>query len=54
MKNVMTLISFQVNRLTDVLMKISLWLGIALCIVMVVATLGQVFCRFISCMVLVV
>ena len=27
-------------------MKISLWLGIALCIVMVAATLGQVFCRF--------
>ena len=45
MKNVMTLISFQINRLTDFLMKISLWLGIALCIVMVAATLGQVFCR---------
>ena len=46
MKNVMTLISLQVNRLTNVLMKVSLWLGIALCIVMVVATLGQGFCRF--------
>lgn len=46
MKNVMTLISFQVNRLTDFLMKLSLRLGIALCLVMTLATLGQVFCRF--------
>ena len=43
MKNDMTLISFQVNRLTKLLMNVSLWMGIAHCIVMVVATMGQVF-----------
>lgn len=46
MKNVMTLISFQINRLANVLMKIALYLGILLCIIMAAATLGQVFCRF--------
>jgi len=41
----MTLISYQVNRLTAFLMRIALWLAIALCIAMTVSTLGQVFCR---------
>ena len=45
MKNFMTLISYQVNRLTAFLMRIALWLAIALCIAMTVSTLGQVFCR---------
>ena len=46
MKNTMTLISLYVNRLTNGVMKLSLWAGILLCIVMAIATLGQVFCRF--------
>lgn len=46
MKDFMTLISYQLNRLTNILMKVALWLGIALCITMTVSTLGQVFCRF--------
>ena len=45
MKNFMTLLSLYVNRLVAVLMKIALWLGVALCIAMTVSTLGQVFCR---------
>jgi len=45
MKDFMTLISYQVNRLTAFLMRIALWLAIALCIAMTVSTLGQVFCR---------
>ena len=46
MKNVMTLISLRINQLTNILMKLSLWAGIALCLLMTVSTLGQVFCRF--------
>ena len=46
MKDVMTQVSYRVNRLTAFLMKVALWLAIALCILMTVATLGQVFCRF--------
>ena len=46
MKDVMTQVSYWVNRLTAFLMKVALWLAIALCILMTVATLGQVFCRF--------
>ena len=42
----MTQVSYRVNRLTAFLMKVALWLAIALCILMTVATLGQVFCRF--------
>ncbi|MGN1038800.1 MAG: TRAP transporter small permease, partial [Mailhella sp.] len=42
----MTLLSLSLNRLTNFLMKISLWAGIILCIVMTLATMGQVFCRF--------
>ena len=42
----MTQVSYWVNRLTAFLMKVALWLAIALCILMTVATLGQVFCRF--------
>ena len=45
MNDFMTLISYQVNRLTAFLMRIALWLAIALCIAMTVSTLGQVFCR---------
>ncbi|MBQ4325426.1 MAG: TRAP transporter small permease, partial [Mailhella sp.] len=45
MKDVMTQVSYRVNRLTAFLMKVALWLAIALCILMTVATLGQVFCR---------
>ena len=41
----MTQVSYRVNRLTAFLMKVALWLAIALCILMTVATLGQVFCR---------
>jgi len=41
----MTLISYQLNRLTSFLMKLALWVGIALCIAMTVSTIGQVFCR---------
>ncbi len=41
----MTLISFQVNRLTAFLMKVALVLSVILCIIMTVSTLGQVFCR---------
>ena len=46
MKDVMTQVSYWVNRLTAFLMKVALWLAIALCIAMTVSTLGQVFCRF--------
>ena len=46
MKDVMTQVSYRVNRLTAFLMKVALWLAIALCIAMTVSTLGQVFCRF--------
>ena len=46
MKNVMTLLSLRVNQLTNALMKVSLWAGIAFCLLMTAATLGQVFCRF--------
>jgi len=42
----MTQVSYWVNRLTAFLMKVALWLAIALCIAMTVSTLGQVFCRF--------
>ncbi|MCQ2444933.1 MAG: TRAP transporter small permease [Mailhella sp.] len=42
----MTLLSLHINRLVNLLMKISLWAGIALSIIMTLATLGQVFCRF--------
>ena len=42
----MTLLSLYLNRLTNFLMKLSLWAGIVLCIVMTLATMGQVFCRF--------
>ena len=42
----MTQVSYRVNRLTAFLMKVALWLAIALCIAMTVSTLGQVFCRF--------
>ena len=45
MKDVMTQVSYRVNRLTAFLMKVALWLAIALCIAMTVSTLGQVFCR---------
>jgi hypothetical protein len=45
MKDFMTKLSYRVNRLTNILMKVSLWIGIALCITMTVATIGQVFCR---------
>ena len=45
MKDVMTQVSYWVNRLTAFLMKVALWLAIALCIAMTVSTLGQVFCR---------
>ncbi len=41
----MTLISLRVNQLTNILMKASLWAGICFCILMTLATLGQVFCR---------
>lgn len=41
----MTQVSYRVNRLTAFLMKVALWLAIALCIAMTVSTLGQVFCR---------
>jgi C4-dicarboxylate transporter DctQ subunit len=45
MKEFMTLVSYRVNRFTAFLMKLALWLAIALCIAMTVSTLGQVFCR---------
>ena len=45
MKDFMTKFSFWVNWLTNILMKVSLWVGIVLCITMTVATIGQVFCR---------
>ncbi|WP_446424367.1 TRAP transporter small permease [Mailhella sp.] len=41
----MTLLSLYVNRLVAFLMKVAMWLGVALCIAMTVSTLGQVFCR---------
>lgn len=46
MKNFMMLVSLYVNRLTNKLMKLSMILGICLCIIMTIAALGQVFCRF--------
>jgi TRAP-type C4-dicarboxylate transport system permease small subunit len=45
MKEFMTLVSYRVNRFTAFLMKLALWISIALCIAMTVSTLGQVFCR---------
>ena len=45
MKDFMTLVSYQINRLTSFLMKLALWVAIALCVAMTVSTLGQVFCR---------
>jgi len=45
MKNIMTLISLYTNRLANLLVRLCLYAGIALCLVMTLATLGQVFCR---------
>ena len=45
MKNFMTLVSYQMNRLTAFLMKVALVLCVVLCTTMTVSTLGQVFCR---------